>query len=142
MSVLEEEVGGAPAWIELKGLGGAVGDVLVATFDPPSGLFGWRVPWYEGRADTVGDGRLGDDGRKTHPTQKPESLLYRVIMASTEVDDVVLDPFFGTGTTGALAKKLGRRFIGIERDPAYAAAAASRIAAIAGPEDMALIPRE
>ena len=81
----------------------------------------------------------GDDGRKTHPTQKPESLLYRVIMSSTNVDDVVLDPFFGTGTTGALAKKLGRRFIGIERDPDYAAAAASRIAAIDGPEDLSLV---
>ena len=79
-----------------------------------------------------------EDGRKTHPTQKPESLLYRVVMSSTGVDDVILDPFFGTGTTGAVAKKLGRRFIGIERDPAYAAAAASRIAAIAGPEDMSL----
>ena len=60
-------------------------------------------------------------------------------MSSTNVDDVVLDPFFGTGTTGALAKKLGRRFIGIERDPDYASAAARRIAAIDGPEDLSLV---
>ncbi len=65
----------------------------------------------------------GDDGRKSHPTQKPEALLHRVLMASTRPGDLVLDPFFGTGTTGAVAKRLGRRFIGIERDPSYAALA-------------------
>ena len=58
-----------------------------------------------------------DDGRKAHPTQKPEALLHRVLLASTSPGDVVLDPFFGTGTTGAVAKRLGRHFIGIERDP-------------------------
>jgi modification methylase len=68
-----------------------------------------------------------DDGRKAHPTQKPEALLHRVLMASTRPGDLVLDPFFGTGTTGAVAKRLGRRFIGIERDPAYAALARERI---------------
>jgi modification methylase len=71
-----------------------------------------------------------DEGQKAHPTQKPESLLYRVLMASTKPGDTVLDPFFGTGTTGAVAKKLGRNFIGLERDETYAAVAKERIAAI------------
>jgi modification methylase len=61
-----------------------------------------------------------EDGKKAHPTQKPEALLHRVLLASTRPGDLVLDPFFGTGTTGAVAKRLGRRFIGIERDSAYA----------------------
>jgi modification methylase len=78
----------------------------------------------------TGEERLKDGkGAKIHPTQKPEALLYRVLLASTKPGDIVLDPFFGTGTTGAVAKKLGRRFIGIERDPAYIAAAEERIAA-------------
>ncbi|MCD8494011.1 MAG: site-specific DNA-methyltransferase [Alphaproteobacteria bacterium] len=72
----------------------------------------------------------GDDGAKAHPTQKPESLLYRVILSSTKRGDVVLDPFFGTGTTGAVAKKLGRHYIGLERDPGYIKAATERLAAI------------
>ncbi len=67
------------------------------------------------------------DGHKQHPTQKPESLLRRVILASSKPGDVVLDPFFGTGTTGAVAKYLGRNFIGIERDKAYAKVALERI---------------
>ena len=69
-------------------------------------------------------------GDKAHPTQKPEALLHRVLVASTKPGDVVLDPFFGTGTTGAVAKRLGRRFVGIEREPAYRAAAEARIAAV------------
>jgi modification methylase len=78
-----------------------------------------------------GPERLKDDGgRKAHPTQKPEALLHRLLLATTNPGDVVLDPFFGTGTTGAVAKRLGRRWIGIERDPDYAAAAAQRIAAV------------
>ena len=78
-----------------------------------------------------GPERLKDgDGRKAHPTQKPEALLHRVLLATTNPGDVVLDPFFGTGTTGAVAKRLGRRFIGIERDADYAAAAEERIAAV------------
>ncbi len=78
----------------------------------------------------TGEERLKDgEGVKVHPTQKPEALLYRVLLASTKPGDVVLDPFFGTGTTGAVAKRLGRRFIGIERDPGYIAAAEKRIAA-------------
>ena len=72
----------------------------------------------------------GDDGKKVHPTQKPESLLYRVLLSSTNPGDVVLDPFFGTGTTGAVAKKLGRHFIGVERDRDYIAAAQARIDAV------------
>jgi len=67
------------------------------------------------------------DGSKAHPTQKPEALLHRVILASSNRDDVVLDPFFGTGTTGAVAKRLGRRFIGIERQPEYVKVARERL---------------
>jgi modification methylase len=79
----------------------------------------------------TGAERLKDeDDDKLHPTQKPEALLYRVISATTKPGDVVLDPFFGTGTTGAVAKKLGRHFIGIEREDAYVAGALKRIAAI------------
>ena len=75
-----------------------------------------------------GPERLKDAaGRKAHPTQKPEALLYRVLLASTNAGDLVLDPFFGTGTTGAAAKRLGRRWLGIERDATYAAAAETRI---------------
>ena len=69
-------------------------------------------------------------GDKAHPTQKPEALLHRVLVASTRPGDLVLDPFFGTGTTGAVAKQLGRRFIGIERAPEYHALAQGRIDAV------------
>src|SRR6185369_5873193 len=76
----------------------------------------------------TGDERLkGVDGKKLHPTQKPETLLARVILSSSRPDDLVLDPFTGTGTTGAVAKHLGRRFIGIERETKYAKAAQKRI---------------
>ncbi len=79
----------------------------------------------------TGEERLkGEDGRKVHPTQKPEALLARTLLSATNPGDVVLDPFFGTGTTGAVARRLGRRFIGIERDPVYAQAARERIDAI------------
>ena len=78
----------------------------------------------------TGGERLKRDGAKAHPTQKPEALLHRVILASTEVGAVVLDPFFGTGTTGAVAKKLGRAFIGIEREDVYADLAEARLRAI------------
>ncbi len=78
----------------------------------------------------TGEERLkGRDGKKLHPTQKPEALLARVLLSSSRVDDLVLDPFCGTGTTGAVAKKLGRRFVGCERDASYAKAAEKRIAA-------------
>ncbi|MGT2487667.1 DNA methyltransferase [Methylobacterium oryzae CBMB20] len=79
----------------------------------------------------TGEERLKDaEGRKVHPTQKPEALLARTLLAATNPGDVVLDPFFGTGTTGAVAKRLGRRFIGIERETTYAEAARARIAAV------------
>lgn len=79
----------------------------------------------------TGGERLKDDkGRKVHPTQKPEALLHRILLASSDPGDVVLDPFFGTGTTGAAAKRLGRHWIGIEREQAYAEAAHERIAAV------------
>ena len=79
----------------------------------------------------TGEERLKDkSGSKVHPTQKPEALLARVILSSSRPGDVVLDPFFGTGTTGAVATRLGRGFIGIERDAAYASAAEARIAKI------------
>jgi modification methylase len=79
----------------------------------------------------TGEERLkGGDGKKLHPTQKPESLLARVILAASRPDDLVLDPFSGTGTTGAVAHRLRRRFVGIERSSDYAAAAHDRIAAV------------
>ncbi len=79
----------------------------------------------------TGEERLkAGNGKKLHPTQKPEALLARAILASSRPDDLVLDPFCGTGTTAAVAKRLRRRFIGIERDAAYAAAAQRRIAAV------------
>jgi modification methylase len=79
----------------------------------------------------TGEERLkGADGKKLHPTQKPEALLARVMLAASRPGDLVLDPFCGTGTTGAVAHRLRRRFFGIERDADYAKAAARRIAAI------------
>ncbi len=78
----------------------------------------------------TGGERLKRNGRKTHPTQKPEALLHRILTATTEPGDLVVDPFFGTGTTGAGAKKLGRHYIGIERDKTYATEAEKRLAAI------------
>ena len=84
----------------------------------------WILPICSGKE------RLRDNGGKVHPTQKPEALLYRVIMSSTKPGDVILDPFFGSGTTGAVAKRLGRHFIGLERDKTYAKHAEKRIAAI------------
>jgi modification methylase len=72
----------------------------------------------------------GNDGKKAHPTQKPEALLHRVLLASSKPGDIVLDPFFGTGTTGAVARRLGRHWIGIEQNAEYIAVARERIAAI------------
>jgi len=77
----------------------------------------------------------GADGQKAHSTQKPESLLHRVIVSSTKPGDVILDPFFGSGTTGAVAKRLGRHFIGIEREKKYADVARARIAEIVPASD-------
>ena len=81
----------------------------------------WNLPLVTGKQ------RIKSNGTKAHSTQKPEALLYRVIMASSNPGDVVLDPFFGTGTTGAVAKKLGRNWIGIERDRKYIRVAQKRI---------------
>jgi modification methylase len=79
----------------------------------------------------TGEERLKDDaGKKLHPTQKPEGLLARVLLAASRPGDLVLDPFCGTGTTGAAAKRLGRRFLGIEREAQYAEAAERRIASV------------
>ncbi len=91
----------------------------------------------------TGQERLKDEkGRKLHPTQKPEALLARILMSTTKPGDVVLDPFFGSGTTGAVAKRLRRHFIGIEREESYAEAARARIAAIEPlPEDALVVPQ-
>jgi len=85
----------------------------------------WLLPICNG-----GERLKGDDGNKAHPTQKPEALLYRVIMSSTKPGDIILDPFFGTGTTGAVARRLGRNFIGMDQDKVYARLAEKRIRAI------------
>jgi modification methylase len=80
-------------------------------------------------------------GLKLHPTQKPEALLHRVVMASTAPGDIVLDPFLGTGTTAVVAKRLHRHFIGIERHPAYVEAAWGRLRAeIAAPSTAVFAP--
>ena len=97
----------------------------------------WTLPLCTG-AERIKDG----SGRKAHPTQKPEALLFRCMMAATNPGDIVLDPFFGSGTTGAVAKRLNRRFIGLERDATYAEVARKRIAAIEplAADDVALKP--
>ncbi len=96
-----------------------------------------RSDWYLPLC--TGGERLKDEkGDKVHPTQKPEALLARILLSSSNPGDVVLDPFFGSGTTGAVAKRLGRHYIGIERDPEYAKAARARIAAVKPLEDTAL----
>ena len=88
----------------------------------------WEIPLCTGKE------RVRLNGAKAHSTQKPEALLYRVLLSSTNPGDIVLDPFFGTGTTGAVAKKLHRHWIGIERDPVYIQVAQERIDALqAGP---------
>jgi modification methylase len=85
----------------------------------------WTLPLCTG-----GERLKNDSGDKLHPTQKPEALLHRVLLSSSKAGDVILDPFFGTGTTGAAARQLGRVFIGIEQDDNYAAAARARIDAV------------
>jgi modification methylase len=85
-----------------------------------------------------GGERVKTDGVKAHPTQKPEALLYRVLLACTNKGDVVLDPFFGTGTTGAVARRLGRRWIGIEREARYVKVARERIASTLALDESAM----
>ena len=100
-----------------------------------------RSDWYLPLC--TGEERLKDGkGAKVHPTQKPEALLARVMLSASNPGDVILDPFFGTGTTGAVAKALGRHFIGCEREQVYADAARKRIAAITPlpPEAFAIAP--
>ncbi len=93
----------------------------------------WVIPLCTGHE------RLKDEnGDKAHPTQKPEALLHRILIATTNPGDVVLDPFFGTGTTGAVAKMLGRNFIGIEREEAYRKVAAERLDRVRGLDASAL----
>ena len=70
---------------------------------------------------------LKKNGKKVHSTQKPEALLHRIILSTTNKDDVILDPFLGTGTTAVVAKKLGRKYFGIEKDKKYFKAANERI---------------
>lgn len=97
----------------------------------------WHIPICSGKE------RIKIDGKKAHSTQKPEALLYRVILSSSNIGDVVLDPFFGTGTTGAVAKKLKRHFIGIEREAQYIQVAQARIDAIPTPlfpDDLLITP--
>lgn len=84
----------------------------------------WHIPL------CTGPERIKIDGKKAHSTQKPEGLLYRVIMSASDIGDVVLDPFFGSGTTGAVAKKLNRQYIGIEMEPAYIQVATDRLKSI------------
>ena len=95
----------------------------------------WLIPL------CTGEERLkGKDGKKVHPTQKPEGLLARVLLSSSKPGDLVIDPFNGTGTTGAVAKRLGRRYIGFERDQTYATAAEARIAAVEPLPEATLAP--
>ncbi len=94
----------------------------------------WLIPL------CTGGERLKDaNGAKAHPTQKPEALLHRIVLASTRPGDVVLDPFFGTGTAGAVARKLGRDFVGIEREAEYRRIARERLAAIPDRPDPELV---
>ncbi|PYE90622.1 site-specific DNA-methyltransferase [Phyllobacterium leguminum] len=100
-------------------------DALKASNDDLQMRSDWLFPICTGH-ERLKDG----NGDKIHPTQKPEALLARVLMASSKPGDVVLDPFFGSGTTGAVAKRLGRHFVGVEREQAYIDAATARIAAV------------
>jgi len=100
-------------------------DTLKAANDDVQMRSDWLFPICTG-AERLKDER----GEKLHPTQKPEALLARVLLSSTKAGDVVLDPFFGSGTTGAVARRLGRRFVGIEREQAYIDAALARIDAV------------
>ena len=93
----------------------------------------WYIPICSG-GERIKDSK----GNKIHSTQKPEALLYRVLLSSSKKDDIILDPFFGTGTTGAVAKKLGRNFIGLEREDIYINAAKKRIKEIDSPDEQFL----
>ncbi len=90
----------------------------------------WVLPICVGAERLKSSNGSSEKPEKLHPTQKPEALLYRVILASSRPGDVILDPFFGTGTTGAVAHALGRHYIGIERESRYIEAARQRLAAL------------
>ena len=94
----------------------------------------WLLPICSG-----GERLRDEEGRKAHPTQKPEALLYRVLLSSSRPGDTVLDPFFGTGTTGAVAKRLARNWIGLERDDTYVKAAQARIDAVEEAPDLSVL---
>jgi modification methylase len=94
----------------------------------------WSLPICSG-----GERLKDDDGHKAHPTQKPEALLYRVLLAASNPGDIVLDPFFGTGTTGAVARRLKRRWIGIERETKYVNVARERIASTLPLDESAML---
>jgi modification methylase len=96
----------------------------------------WLMPICTGKE------RLKQNGQKAHPTQKPESLLHRIILATSNKGDVILDPFFGTGTTGVVAKRLGRHYIGIEREAEYVDLAIRRLknTKVLKDEDIEVIP--
>ncbi|MDR1476660.1 MAG: site-specific DNA-methyltransferase [Rickettsiales bacterium] len=97
----------------------------------------WQLPI------CTGSERMKDEnGDKLHSTQKPESLMYRLILSSTRAGDAILDPFFGTGTTGAVAKLLGRNFVGIERDKRYVEASRRRIAAVKPTENIEITEKK
>ena len=100
-------------------------DALKASNDDLQMRTDWLFPICTG-GERLKDG----NGDKVHPTQKPEALLARVMMASSKPGDVILDPFFGSGTTGAVAKRLGRHFVGVEREQSYIDAATARIDAV------------
>jgi modification methylase len=100
-------------------------DAMKAANDDVQMRSDWLFPICSG-----GERLKGADGKKVHPTQKPEALIARLLMASSKPGDVVLDPFFGSGTTGAVAKRLGRNFVGIEREQDYIDAATARIEAV------------
>ena len=99
----------------------------------------WTIPIVKGKK------RIQSNGAKAHSTQKPEGLLYRVILSSSNIGDVILDPFFGSGTTGAVAKMLGRKWIGIEQDEKYIRVAQKRINAVIESDTEAIdveVPRQ
>jgi modification methylase len=94
----------------------------------------WLIPICSG-----GERLKDSEGHKAHPTQKPEALLHRAILAATKPGQVVLDPFLGSGTTAAVAKKLGRGYIGFERDPGYAELARARLGRVRRIADLSLV---
>ncbi|QQM29828.1 site-specific DNA-methyltransferase [Martelella lutilitoris] len=110
-------------------------DAMKAANDDVQMRSDWLFPICSG-----GERLKGEDGKKVHPTQKPEALLSRIILSSTKPGDVVLDPFLGSGTTAAVAKRLGRHFVGVEREQAYIDAATARIAEVEPLSDEMLAP--